>query len=84
MEQTVKKYGKETLDYGTNKHDFVADDELTVTITLSEYRELVKSVATKESDIAKATSATMAKEAEIRKLKEQIDRLLGGDEAEND
>lgn len=53
-----QKFKKEVVTDGYNdtisKHDFVADCELTVTITLAEYRELVETKATCDRKIKEA------------------------------
>lgn len=72
-------------------HNFIASQELTVTITLSEYRELVESSATKKKDIDEANNDKYKREREIEaqkkenealkaenyELKKKIDDLLG-------
>lgn len=92
---TVTRILDEKLDkYGNNLDDFVAEDELTVTITISEYRKLVSEFATKQSDIKKAEAdkyernrANDLLKADIEKLKaenyelkKQIDELKNGGE----
>lgn len=57
--------------WGHKLNDFKAESELTVVITLNEYRELVKSVATKEYDIEKTNNDKYRREEENRKLKEK-------------
>lgn len=76
MDQVMKKYGKEVNDYSTNKHDYIGDDEITVTITLGEYRELVTKTATSDAEISKAKNALYDKDAQIKKLNERIEQLL--------
>lgn len=44
---------KKLDEYGTNFKDFVAPHELTVTITLSEYRDLVGKNAKKKRNLKK-------------------------------
>lgn len=61
--------------YGTNLKDFVAPQEITVTITLNEYRELVKEVATKEKDINEANKDKYTREAENDKLRKEVAEL---------
>ena len=61
--------------YGNNNNDFVATGELTVTITLSEYRALVASKATRDADINKANTDRFQRESENRSLKEEIAKL---------
>ena len=72
---------KETLlnkklnTYGSDLNDFKAQSELTVEITLSEYRELISSKATKEADIKKANDDRYTRNAENEKLKEENKKL---------
>lgn len=49
-------------------HNFIAPQEITVTITLSEYRELVQKVATREADISKAESDKYERNRKIEEL----------------
>lgn len=63
-------------------NNFVVENELTVTITLNEYRKLVESNATKKNDIDKANNDKYNREqtiqqveAENRKLKEEMHDL---------
>lgn len=55
--------------------DFVAEGELTITITLAEYRALVTSEATKQYDIAKANEDKYKRDSENKMLKEEVDSL---------
>ena len=62
--------------YGRSlEHDFIASQELTVTITLSEYRELVSSVATKKKDIDDANQDRYKRESEIEVQKKENEKL---------
>lgn len=61
--------------YGGNNNDFVATGELTVTITLSEYRALVASKATRDADINKANTDRFQRESENKALKEEVTKL---------
>lgn len=61
--------------YSFNEKDFVAPQEITVTITLSEYRNLIQEVATKKHDIEKAEKDRWTREEEIRSLKTQVSEL---------
>lgn len=76
MEQATKKYGKEMISYNDVSNDYVGDNELTVTITLNEYRSLVKGIATKEADISKVRSELYKKDQEIQVLKEKLEATL--------
>lgn len=66
---------KKLESYGWQKNDFLASQELTVTITLGEYRELVSSTATAKQQIDAKTTKVVALEQELKKLKEEADRL---------
>lgn len=56
-------------------HNFIAPQEITVTVTLAEYRELVKRVATAQTDIDKANTDRWAREDENKKLKAEVAEL---------
>jgi len=75
MEQATKKYGKEMLDY-QNSNNFVGESELTVTITLAEYRQLVKDVATRDSAVDAERTKVYQRDAEIANLRNRIESLL--------
>lgn len=66
---------KKLDDYTTKNEDFLAPKELTVTITLSEYRNLVASDATKAEAIQEANSEWARYKRETEKLKEEIVKL---------
>ncbi len=61
--------------YSFEKNDFAASGELTVTITLSEYRSLVAGNATRKADIDKANSDKYERESENKRLKEEVSQL---------
>ena len=61
--------------YAWNGNDYVAENELTITITLAEYRELVSSVATKQYDIAKANEDKYKRDSENKMLREEVEAL---------
>lgn len=63
------------LDYNFESKDFSIDGELTVTITLHEYRELVSAKATAQSDIRKAEEGKYEREDQNRRLKEENAQL---------
>ena len=60
---------------GGDLHNYVASQELTVTITLSEYRELVSGIATKDKDISIANDDKYKREQEIKDVKAANDTL---------
>ncbi len=66
---------KKMEHYRWNEKDYVAENELTITITLAEYRALVTSEATKQYDIAKANEDKYKRDSENMKLKEEVDEL---------
>ena len=67
---------KEKMDkYNSNLNDYVAPSELTVTITLSEYRELVGKAAVLNASIEKEKSARYEAEKTATALKEENARL---------
>lgn len=66
---------KKLNKYGDNNNDFVATGELTVTITLSEYRALVTAKATRDADINKANTDRYQRESDNRALKEEVAKL---------
>lgn len=56
-------------------HNFIAPQEITVTITISEYRELVQKVATRDADISKAESDKYKRDSENASLKNEMSEL---------
>ena len=66
---------KKLESYGWNANAYVAENELTITITLAEYRELVKSVATKQYDIDKANEDKYKRDSENKMLREEVEAL---------
>lgn len=78
MENTVCKdviLDKKFDDYGCNKDNFVASGELTVTITLGEYRKLVEQCATAQQRIDKANEDRYSRNSENESLKAENCRL---------
>ena len=63
----------ESYDWG--KDNFLAGQELTVTVTLREYRELVSSNATAKQQIDAKIQKVAALEQDLKKLKEEAERL---------
>ena len=64
---------KKLESYKLDLHDYVAPQELTVTITLSEYRELLKENAVSKNKIDKLDSEKWKLKGQIDKLKEQVE-----------
>lgn len=62
-------------EYCANDDNFIAAQEITVTITLKEYRELVSISATAKADIDKANNDKFAREQTIKKLTEEVSNL---------
>lgn len=78
MDNTVIKdvlLDKKLDRYGFENNDFLASGELTVTITLSEYRKLVKDVATAQARIDKAEADRYERNSENTRLTEENNRL---------
>ena len=61
--------------YGWEKKDFLAGQELTVTITLGEYRELVASKATADQTVQASREKVVKLEQDLKKAQEQAERL---------
>lgn len=69
----VKKYGKEMVGYG-NEYNFIGESEIPVTITLAEYRNLVRAGA--EAEKQKALSENYELRREIDSLNKKVSNLL--------
>lgn len=70
-EQTFKK----ETDWGISKYDFTGESEITVTITLAEYRHLVGSNAKNEHETSKLNKMISDKDADIRRLNATVETL---------
>lgn len=68
---------KKIGNYNLKDDNFVAPGEITVTITLNEYRTLVSQNATRSKDIDDANKDRFARETEIKAVKEENARLKG-------
>ena len=55
-----------------HNNDFVIDDEITVRITIAEYRELVSFKAKHEAELSKLKSEKFKVEQENKRLKDKI------------
>ena len=66
---------KKMEHYDWKSKDFVAEGELTITITLAEYRALIASEATKQHDIAKANADKYSRDEENARLKNEVAAL---------
>ena len=93
MSETIKTtehyYTKEFNSYNNSENNFVANQELTITITLNEYRKLIQEVARKEADIEeakrekwKAQNVKSDLEKEIETLREKIYQLQNPESTE--
>ncbi len=78
MDNTVIKdvlLDKKLDRYGFENNEFLAAGELTVTITLGEYRKLVKDVATAQARIDKAEADRYDRNKENERRTEENSRL---------
>lgn len=66
---------KEFDRYNNQRNDYANGEELMVTITLAEYRELVASKATIDDERRKMSNERLDKNKEIEELKKQIAAL---------
>lgn len=66
---------KKIDSYSYDEKDFIAPHEITVTITLREYRRLIEEVATKQADIDKANRDMYTRNQENEKLKQEVSEL---------
>lgn len=67
---------KKKLDsYSSDNNDFQAENELTVEITLNEYRKLIEEKATADYRIKKAEENKYTRDEENRKLKQENKEL---------
>jgi hypothetical protein len=73
---TINAVLEKKLDsYSSNNNDFVAAQEITVTITLNEYRDLVSFKAVGQKKIDEANSDKYTRDTENTKLREEIAAL---------
>ncbi len=74
-DQLLKETPKDEGCYGSysNKNDFVANGQIMVTITLAEYRALVK--GNSDALVSEAKSKQRSAESERDQLKKQVDEL---------
>lgn len=66
---------KKLEHYSWKSQDFLAGQELTVTITLGEYRELVSSKATADQTVQASREKVVKLEQDLKKAQEQAERL---------
>ena len=76
MEELKENLLKKKVDsYGYELNDFQVENELTIEITLNEYRELIKEKAIADYKIKEAQSDKYTRESENQKLKEENKQL---------
>ena len=66
---------KKETEYNVNENNFVGESEITVTITLNEYRELVGIKATRDKDVKAADKAASEARIEARDLESENTKL---------
>lgn len=66
---------KKMAEYNSNLHNFVAASEITVTITLGEYRDLVEKAATRKTAIDAAEQDKYSRNQENERLRKKVDTL---------
>ena len=64
-------YTKDFDNYNNSTDNYVANQELTVTITLNEYRKLIGTSATSEKKISEANSEKYEAQRESEKLQKE-------------
>ena len=73
---------KKLDSYDWGKDNFLAGQELTVTITLGEYRELVASKATADQTVQASREKVVKLEAELKEAKAEAERLKAENQME--
>lgn len=75
-EKIFDKLVEKKIDgYSVEDNNFSIPSELTVTITLNEYRELVSAKATRDHEISKANRDKYERENKITELTSEIGKL---------
>lgn len=69
-------YAKEVKSYDDNPKNYVAQDELLVTITLAEYRELVEFKGKNEPEMRALQVEKWSIENELIAVKEKVAQLI--------
>lgn len=72
-EQTAYNFDKSTEHYGDSTDNYTIPRELTVTITLAEYRKLLQADANRKAEEEK--NARWEKAAEVEELKAKVEEL---------
>ncbi|OHP76732.1 MULTISPECIES: hypothetical protein [unclassified Staphylococcus] len=79
MTETIKTnqhyYTKDFSSYGNDEDNFVANQELTVTITLNEYRKFIETKAVKDKEEDTYRHKYWKEEEKNKKLKEENIKL---------
>lgn len=63
------------MGYSFEENNFLAQSELTVTITLREYRDLIEKVATRDTAIKAAENDKYKRDSENETLKKEVAAL---------
>ncbi len=83
MAQTSFSFDKRTESYGDSVNNYVIPNELTVTITLNEYRQLIGAIAHKKAADAEADKyARLTEIAELKKKVEYLEGIINGKKEE--
>lgn len=72
MNENTTIPAKEFDRYGNQRNDYANGEELMVTVTLAEYRELIACKAKADDERHKMVLEGMEKDKQIKELKEQI------------
>lgn len=72
MSENQHYYTKNFGSYGNSEDNFVTNQEITVTITLREYRSLVSENAKYETALSELISKNLKHKLEVEKLKEKL------------
>ena len=78
MEESMEKKVFELKNgsyHSSDTNNYVAPAELTVTITLNEYRDLVSTAANTKAKVDEANKDKYKREDEIKKLTEKVNEL---------
>lgn len=75
ISEETQVLAKKINGWDSPEDNFVATGEITVTITLSEYRNLIKEKATKDAEIQELRSSKYSANEQIKAAKEEIAEL---------
>ena len=81
MNKVISKFDNDAVQdkkldaYDWESNDFLASQELMVTITLGEYRALISEKAVADEKILASNKKALDSEAIIKELKKEVDRL---------